>query len=471
MKTDKDIQPNNTDTGVPVTCNLPKANATCNLQLAAGDNKRILILDGATGTALQKFGLTEADFRGEEFAGHPIPLKGNNDVLNITRPDVIRRVHQSYIEAGVDIIETNTFNANAVSQAEYGCTEWITRINREGARIAKEAATACREREILVAGSIGPTDKSLTLAPDPEQPAYRIVDFDTLVAAYTTQVTALIEGGVDLLLVETIYDGLNAKAALYAIAKVQEERRTQLPVMLSATINDKSGRTLTGQSLDALFTSLSHYPIVSFGLNCSFGAKELHQFIRELAPHIPCAISIYPNAGLPNEMGEYNESPEFTAQCLQNMAKEGLINIAGGCCGTTPEHIRAIAEVLKNIPPREIPVSEHRLKVSGLETVIVDKEQSNFINIGERTNVAGSAKFARLIREKNYTEAAIIARKQIEAGASIIDINMDDAMLDGTAEMERFVRIISNEPDIAKAPLMIDSSKWETILACFGFSG
>ena len=465
MKTYKDIQPNNTDTGVPVTCNLPKANATCNLQLAAGDNKRILILDGATGTALQKFGLTEADFRGEEFAGHPIPLKGNNDVLNITRPDVIRRVHQSYIEAGADIIETNTFNANAVSQAEYGCTEWITRINREGARIAKEAATACREREILVAGSIGPTDKSLTLAPDPEQPAYRIVDFDTLVAAYTTQVTALIEGDVDLLLVETIYDGLNAKAALYAIAKVQEERGTQLPVMLSATINDKSGRTLTGQSLDALFTSLSHYPIVSFGLNCSFGAKELHQFIRELAPHIPCAISIYPNAGLPNEMGEYDESPEFTAQCLQNMAKEGLINIAGGCCGTTPEHIRAIAEVLKNVPPREIPVSEHRLKVSGLETVIVDKEQSNFINIGERTNVAGSAKFARLIREKNYTEAAIIARKQIEAGASIIDINMDDAMLDGTAEMERFIRIISNEPDIAKAPLMIDSSKWETILA------
>ena len=316
-----------------------------------------------------------------------------------------------------------------------------------------------------MAGSIGPTDKSLTLAPDPDQPTYRIVNFDTLANAYAGQVAALIEGGVDLLLVETIYDGLNAKAALYAIAKVQEEKGTNLPVMLSATVNDKSGRTLTGQSLEALFTSLSHYPILSVGLNCSFGAKELHHFLRELAPRIPCYISIYPNAGLPNEMGEYDESPEFTALCLQNMAKEGLINIAGGCCGTTPDHIRAIANALKDIPPRKVPTPTHQLKVSGLDTVVVDKELNNFINIGERTNVAGSAKFARLIREKNYTEAATIARKQIEAGASIIDINMDDAMLDGTAEMERFVRIISNEPDIAKAAFMIDSSKWETILA------
>lgn len=426
---------------------------------------RIYILDGATGTALQQFRLTEADFRGEEFARHPIPLKGNNDVLNITRPDVIRQVHQNYIDAGADIIETNTFNANAISQTEYGCTEWVERFNVEGARLAKEVASACKEREIYVAGSIGPTDKSLTLAPDPDQPTYRIVNFDTLANAYAGQVAALIEGGVDLLLVETIYDGLNAKAALYAIAKVQEEKGTNLPVMLSATVNDKSGRTLTGQSLEALFTSLSHYPILSFGLNCSFGAKELHHFLRELAPRIPCYISIYPNAGLPNEMGEYDESPEFTALCLQNMAKEGLINIAGGCCGTTPDHIRAIANALKDIPPRKVPTPTHQLKVSGLDTVVVDKELNNFINIGERTNVAGSAKFARLIREKNYTEAATIARKQIEAGASIIDINMDDAMLDGTAEMERFVRIISNEPDIAKAAFMIDSSKWETILA------
>lgn len=426
---------------------------------------RIYILDGATGTALQQFRLTETDFRGEEFAQHPIPLKGNNDVLNITRPDVIRQVHQNYIDAGADIIETNTFNANAISQTEYGCTEWVERFNLEGARLAKEVASACKERQIYVAGSIGPTDKSLTLAPDPDQPTYRIVNFDTLANAYACQVAALIEGGVDLLLVETIYDGLNAKAALYAIAKVQEEKGTNLPVMLSATVNDKSGRTLTGQSLEALFTSLSHYPILSFGLNCSFGAKELHHSLRELAPRIPCYISIYPNAGLPNEMGEYDESPEFTALCLQNMAKEGLINIAGGCCGTTPEHIRAIAKALKDIPPRKVPASTHQLQVSGLDTIVADKELNNFIHIGERTNVAGSAKFARLIREKNYTAAATIARKQIETGASIIDINMDDAMLDGTVEMERFVRIISNEPDIAKAAFMIDSSKWGTILA------
>ena len=326
---------------------------------------RIYILDGATGTALQQFGLTEADFRGEEFAHHPIPLKGNNDVLNITRPDVIRQVHQNYIDAGADIIETNTFNANAISQTEYGCVEWVSRLNLEGARLAKETASACKERKIYVAGSIGPTDKSLTLAPDPDQPTYRIVNFDTLANAYASQAAALIEGGVDLLLVETIYDGLNAKAALYAIAKVQEEKGTNLPVMLSATVNDKSGRTLTGQSLEALFTSLSHYPILSFGLNCSFGAKELHHFLQELAPRIPCHISIYPNAGLPNEMGEYDESPEFTALCLQNMAKEGLINIAGGCCGTTPEHIRAIANALKNIPPRKVPTPTHQLKVSG----------------------------------------------------------------------------------------------------------
>ena len=342
---------------------------------------RIYILDGATGTALQQFWLTETDFRGEEFAQHPIPLKGNNDVLNITRPDVIRQVHQNYIDAGADIIETNTFNANAISQTEYGCSAWVERFNLEGARLAKETASACKERKIYVAGSIGPTDKSLTLAPDPDQPTYRIVDFDTLANAYASQVTALIEGGIDLLLVETIYDGLNAKAALYAIAKVQEEKGTHLPVMLSATVNDKSGRTLTGQSLEALFTSLSHYPILSFGLNCSFGAKELHHFLRELAPRIPCYISIYPNAGLPNEMGEYDESPEFTALCLQDMAKEGLINIAGGCCGTTPEHIRAIAKALKDIPPRKVPTSNHQLKVSGLDTVLVDKELNNFINI------------------------------------------------------------------------------------------
>lgn len=426
---------------------------------------RILILDGATGTVLQQHGLTESDFRGEVFPNHEIPLKGNHDVLNLTRPDVIRQVHQSYIEAGADIIETNTFNANAISQAKYHCQEHVHAINLAGARLAREAADACRERQIFVAGSIGPTDKSLTLAVNPEEPAYRPIDFDTLADAYRIQVEALIEGGVDLLLVETVYDGLNAKAALYAIAQAQEKAGSHLPVMVSATVNDLSGRTLTGQTLEALYTSLSHYPLLSFGLNCSFGASELHRFAREISPRVPCYFSIYPNAGLPDEMGAYRESPEYTAKCIRAMAEEGLINIAGGCCGTTPAHIRAIAQALRGIAPRKPAAPTHRLQVSGLDAVVVDKTERNFTNIGERTNVAGSAKFARLIREKNYTEAATIARKQIEAGASIIDINMDDALLDSTAEMQHFIRIIENEPDIARAALMIDSSKWETLLA------
>jgi 5-methyltetrahydrofolate--homocysteine methyltransferase len=428
-------------------------------------NQRILILDGATGTALQRFRLTEEDFRGDVFKTHPVPLKGNNDVLNLTRPHLIRQVHAAYIEAGADIIETNTFNANAISQGDYRCEELVYRLNFEGARLAKESALACPDRAIYVAGSIGPTAKSVTLAADANNPGYREVDFDAIEEAYAVQVAALIDGGADLLLVETIYDGLNAKAALHAIARVQQEKGTALPVMLSVTINDRSGRILTGQSLEAVYSSLSHYPILSFGLNCSFGATELHAFFKTLSPRIPRYLSIYPNAGLPNEMGEYDETPAFTASRLKKMAEEGLINIAGGCCGTTAEHIRAIREALRGIPPRPLPAPSSTLVVSGLDVVEVDAKERNFINIGERTNVAGSAKFARLIREKNYNEAALIARKQIEEGASIIDINMDDAMLDGTAEMEHFVRVISNEPEIAKAALMIDSSHWPTLLA------
>ena len=428
-------------------------------------SKRILILDGAMGTVLQRFNLSETDFRGALFQTHGVPLKGNNDILNLTQPGTIRKVHEEYIAAGADIIETNTFNANAVSQSDYGCEEWVYPLNLEGARIARACAAAHPERTIYVAGSIGPTSKSLTLASDASCPEYREVDFDTLAAAYETQVNGLIDGGVDLLLVETIYDGLNAKAALHAIARVQEKKSTTLPVMLSATINDKSGRTLTGQSLEGLYTALSHYPILSFGLNCSFGATELALFLKELSPKVARYISIYPNAGLPNEMGEYDESPEFTASCLQKMAEEGLINLAGGCCGTTPGHIRAIRQALEGISPRRLPEKSPALVVSGLEPVVVDIQSNNFTSIGERTNVAGSAKFARLIREKHYSEAALIARQQIEDGASIIDINMDDAMLDGTAEMEHFLRLISNEPDIAKAALMIDSSHWPTLLA------
>ncbi|MDE5638648.1 MAG: methionine synthase, partial [Odoribacter sp.] len=427
-------------------------------------NKKIVLLDGAMGTAIQGYGLDESRFRGEEFKGHPVNLKGNNDILNLTAPEIIGEIHRSYIEAGADIIETNTFNSNAVSQAEYQCSGLIYRLNAEGARIAKAAALES-ERKVYVAGSIGPTSKTLSLSPDINRPEFRPVDFDTLTATYCTQAEGLIDGGADLLLVETVFDGLNAKAALYAIDKVQRAKGTQLPVMVSATINDKSGRTLTGQSLEALYTALSHYPLLSFGLNCSCGADALQAFIERLSRFLPCYLSIYPNAGLPNEMGEYDETPEWTAGRLKKMAEEGLLNIAGGCCGTTPEHIRAIREALASCSPRKRKPQESTLVVSGLDTVVIDKTRNNFINIGERTNVAGSAKFAKLIHAKAYEEAAVIARKQIENGASVIDINMDDAMLDSAAEMAAFVRIISNDPDIAKAALMIDSSDWNTLLA------
>lgn len=427
-------------------------------------NEKIVILDGAIGTAIQAYGPDESRFRGEEFRDHAVNLKGNNDILNLTAPDIVQTIHRAYIDSGADIIETNTFNSNAVSQAEYRCAELVYRLNTEGARIARRAAQEA-ERKVYVAGSIGPTSKTLSLSPDIHRPEFRPVDFDTLAATYRTQAEGLIDGGVDLFLVETVFDGLNAKAALYAIDCVQRAKGTQLPVMVSATINDKSGRTLTGQSLEALYTALSHYPLLSFGLNCSCGASDLQFFVERLSRFLPCYLSIYPNAGLPNEMGEYEETPEWTAGCLRKMAEEGLINIAGGCCGTTPAHIRAIREALSSCPPRKRPAQDTPLVVSGLERVVIDKAQNNFIHIGERTNVAGSAKFARLIHEKAYEEASSIARKQIENGASVIDINMDDAMLDSAAEMATFIRIINNDPDIAKAALMIDSSDWNTLLA------
>ncbi len=428
--------------------------------------KHILILDGAMGTAIQEYGLSENDFRGTLFARHPVNLKGNNDILNLTQPGIIRKIHQAYIEAGADIIETNTFNSNAISQEEYQCTDIIYQLNYEGAKNAIQAVKESHtDRPVRVAGSIGPTSCTLSLSPNVNRPEYRPVDFDRLVDTYTEQTKGLIDGGADLLLVETVFDGLNAKAALYAIAQVQEAKDTDVPVMVSVTINDKSGRLLTGQSLEALYTAISHYPLFSFGLNCSFGATDLLPFLEQLSKTIPCPLSIYPNAGLPNEMGEYDENPELTASCLRQMASEGLLNIAGGCCGTTPAHIRAIRNALQGIPPRRIPEIPAQLTVSGLDKITINKEKNNFINIGERTNVAGSAKFCKLIKTKAYEEAARIARQQIEDGASVIDINMDDALLDSAAEMTTFVRYISNDPDIAKAALMIDSSDWNTILA------
>ncbi len=418
-------------------------------------SRRILILDGAMGTCIQRYNLLPDDFLGG---------KGNNDILNLTREDVIASIHKAYIEAGADIIETNTFSGNAISQKDYGMEGKVREINLKGAQIARKVADAAGRR-VLVAGSMGPTVKSLSLSPDVNEPQRRDVSFAQMAQAYKEQVAALIEGGVDLLLVETVYDALNAKAALYAIEEVAGK---DFPVMVSATVNDRSGRLLSGHTLDALYTALQHYPIMSFGLNCSFGAKDLAPFIEQLQG-LPCAVSIYPNAGLPNEMGQYDETPEYTAKHVKELAQKGWLNIAGGCCGTTPEHIAAIAQALKDVEPRNVlpdsPSNISNMYLSGLEGLRVNRQECNFVNVGERTNVAGSAKFARLIREKDYAQAADIARKQIEEGATIIDINMDDAMLNGAEEMETFLRYISNDPDIAKVPFMIDSSNWETILA------
>ena len=433
-----------------------KKSRTNKVEIAQWMKERILVLDGAMGTCIQGYNLSPDDFLGG---------KGNNDILNITRPDVIEAIHAAYVEAGADIIETNTFSGNAISQKDYGMENRVREINLKGAQIARKVADEAG-RKVLVAGSMGPTVKSLSLSPDVNAPERRDVTFGQMAQAYMEQVEALLEGGVDVLLVETVYDALNAKAALYAIEQVAGP---DFPVMVSATVNDRSGRILGGHKLDALYTALSHYPIMSFGLNCSFGAKDLAPFIEQLQG-LGCAISIYPNAGLPNEMGQYDEAPEYTAKHIKELAQKGWINIAGGCCGTTPEHIKAVAQALDGIASRTYSqraahAELENMYLSGLESVRINRKECNFVNVGERTNVAGSAKFARLIREKNYAEAADIARKQIEGGATIIDINMDDAMLGGAEEMATFLRYISNDPDIAKVPFMIDSSNWETILA------
>ena len=435
---------------------------------------KIYILDGAMGTVIQRYGLAEGDYHSGPFSAYNKELKGNNECLNLTRPDIIKAIHKEYIAAGADIIETNTFSANTVSQAEYGCEELAYQMAYEGARIARQAADEVMElaasigveRKVWVAGSIGPTSKSLSLSPDVADPAFRPYSFDQMKEAYRQQAEALISGGADMLLIETCFDALNVKAALSAIYDLSIDNMNAIPVMVSVSVGDRSGRTLTGQTIEAFYTAVSHYPIMSFGLNCSLGASELMPLIEDVNRWCRCAISCYPNAGLPNEMGGYDQSPDDMAEQIREMASNGLVNIVGGCCGTTPDHIRAISKALEGISPRKISDYPDRiLKVSGLEAVTIDMKKNNFTNVGERTNVAGSRKFARLISEGKYDEALQIAARQIEDGAPVIDINMDDAMLDSAREMERFVRYISNDPAVSKAALMIDSSHWETILA------
>ena len=433
--------------------------------------EKILILDGAMGTKIQSFGLTPEHYQRGQFAHWPVSLTGNNDILSLTAPEVIKEIHRLYVEAGADIIATNTFSSNRISQHEYGCEELAYQMAKEGARIAREVADSCTERPVFVAGSMGPTARSLSLASNMNEPGYRPTSFDEMAAVYHEQAKGLMDGGADVLLVETCFDALNTKAALYAIQQLNEETGSEIPVMVSATINDRSGRTLTGQTLEAFFISVCHYPhLLSFGLNCSFGVTDLRPFVELLAKRIPVYLSLHPNAGLPNEMGEYDELPSYTASHIRQMAEDGLINIAGGCCGTNEEHIHAISEALKGLKPRDISQAKasslnSKLWLSGLEPLLVDKQTQNFTNVGERTNVAGSRKFARLIAEKKYEEAMTVARHQIEGGAAIIDINMDDAMLNSKEEMQTFCRYIANDPAVCRSVLMIDSSDWDTILA------
>ena len=415
---------------------------------------RVLRLDGATGTQIQRYALTEEDFRQGSFEDAAVPLKGNNECLNLTRPDIIKAIHKAYIEAGADIIESNTFSANRISQKEYGLEDRAREMALAGARLAKAAALES-DRKIWVAGSMGPTSKSLTLAPDIARPAERPYSFDQMAGIYREQAEALIEGGVDVLLIETAFDALNVKAALYAVQQIQPG----FPVIVSVSVSDRSGRTLTGQTLEAFYTAVKHYPLAAFGVNCSLGADELLPLVEDIARFSEAPLICYPNAGLPNELGGYDQTP---AQMASQMARmDGLLNIAGGCCGTTPDHIRA----LPDLSPAAAKTRRGQLVVSGLEAYPIDTEKRNFTLIGERTNVAGSRKFARLVAAGDYDGALQVAAGQIEGGASIIDINMDDAMLDGPAAMETFVRSLQNDPAVAKAALMIDSSDWACILA------
>ena len=427
---------------------------------------RIVFLDGAMGTMIQRYKLDEAAYRGERFKDWPRDVKGNNDLLVLTQPDVIREIHGQYVAAGADIIETNTFSSTTIAQADYGMGEIVPDINRAAARVAREAADACKERRVFVAGAIGPLNRTLSISRDVNDPGKRDVTFEQVVAAYRQQAEHLVGGGVDILLVETIFDTLNAKAALFAIADYFEAAGHRIPVMVSGTITDLSGRTLTGQTVEAFLNSVSHFPLLSIGLNCALGPREMRPYIEELSTKAPFFVSTYPNAGLPDPLSEtgFPETPETLAPQLREWAEQGWLNILGGCCGTTPAHIRAIAEAVQGLGPRRIPERPRTLRLSGLEAFTA-RPEIPFINIGERTNVTGSPRFAKLILAGNYDEALAVARQQVEAGAQLIDINMDEGMLDGVAAMTKFLNLIASEPDISRVPVMIDSSKWEVIEA------
>jgi 5-methyltetrahydrofolate--homocysteine methyltransferase len=431
-------------------------------------SKRILFLDGAMGTMIQGYKLEEKDYRGERFAQWDVDLKGNNDLLSLTQPDIIKSIHSAYFEAGSDIVETNTFNSTSISMADYRMESLAYELNFESARVAKQAADEYTEKTPekprFVAGVLGPTARTASMSPDVNDPGFRNISFDELVAAYTEAAHGLIDGGADIILIETIFDTLNAKAAIFAVELVYEQIGTKLPVMISGTITDASGRTLSGQTVGAFWNSLKHVEPISFGFNCALGAKELRQYIAELATICDTHVSAHPNAGLPNEFGEYDESPEAMAKELENWAQSGYLNIIGGCCGTSPPHIKAIVDAVQKYPPRGIPAIEKRCRLAGLEPMSIGSD-TLFVNVGERTNVTGSAAFKRLIIEGNFEAALDVAKQQVENGAQIIDINMDEGMLESKEAMVRFLMLIASEPDIAKVPIMLDSSKWDILEA------
>ncbi len=427
---------------------------------------RVLVLDGAMGTMIQRYKLGEQDFRNKDFADFENDLLGNNDLLSLTRPDLIRAIHAEFLDAGSDIIETNTFNATSISQSDYHTEKWVYEINKSSAEIAKDVANEFTQKNPdkprYVAGALGPTNKTLSLSPDVNDPGYRATTFDLVKETYREQLEGLLDGGVDLLLVETIFDTLNAKAALFAIEEVLEERGLQMPVMVSGTITDASGRTLSGQTVEAFLNSVRHIDLLSIGLNCSLGAKDMRPYLKEMAQKAPFFVSAYPNAGLPNQFGEYDETPEEMASQVKDFLDHHFVNIIGGCCGTTPDHIRKFAGIAAAAEPHIRAKNDGLTRLSGLEPVTIT-EETNFANIGERCNVSGSRKFARLIREEKYEEALAIARNQVDNGAQVIDVNVDDAMLDAKKEMVTFLNLLMAEPDIAKLPIMVDSSKWEVI--------
>ncbi|MYG39770.1 MAG: methionine synthase [Nitrospira sp. SB0677_bin_15] len=431
-------------------------------------HRRIIVLDGAMGTMIQKQNLVEADFRGERFAAHSCDLKGNNDLLVLTQPELIGSLHREYLEAGADVIETNTFNSTAISMADYQMEHLAYELNVAGATVARKAADAVMQKDPsrprFVAGVLGPTNRTASMSPDVNNPAFRAVTFDQLRQAYVEQVRGLVEGGSDLLLVETIFDTLNAKAAFFAIDQYRQEQGLSIPVMVSVTITDQSGRTLSGQTIEAFWHSVADADPFSVGINCALGAKQMRPYIEELSKLAPVYISCHPNAGLPNAFGGFDETPELMAEDLREFAGNGWLNIVGGCCGSTPEHIAAIAQAVHDLPPHVVVDPDHATRLSGLEPLTI-RPELNFVNVGERTNVTGSPKFARLIREDQFEEALAVARQQVEGGAQLIDVNMDEALLDSENAMARFLHLIASEPDICRVPVMIDSSKWSVIEA------